>query len=435
MTDALQRQDHGGALATPSLTGQQMVTALKAYQDLQAALDDAMPDQIMDLEGKKFRKKGYWRAVALAFNLTVEPSDERRELAGTFLDGRQNFGWVVTYKATNAGGRMAFGDGSCFAIEKARRFKCPHPDPKQPGNPRRTEHFPHNTCPDFDPNFSWRVLPGEATEHNVRSHAHTRAFNRAVSNLVGFGEVSAEEVEHGQADEPAKGAHAAGAAPASAAAPAPDGITTVTKVTPVPGETNGRKWTRWDVVFGDGRSASTFSESIGKHAQHAMASNAKVKPELKNDGRGDKLMAFGSLEAPKPETPAEPAHPDEPVNGPEKILTVREAKTANGSRWVIQTDKRQVVAVDEALASQAIEARKMNVGLIPIFDVVPVEKENGTGFFNHLKNWQIVEGIPVTTAPATDAPATDQGAAEGESAEDVPAAPAGKRRPRTAASK
>jgi hypothetical protein len=34
-----------------------------------------------------------------------------------------------------------------------------------------------------------------ATEHNVRSHAHTRAFNRAVSNLVGFGEVSAEEVE------------------------------------------------------------------------------------------------------------------------------------------------------------------------------------------------------------------------------------------------
>jgi hypothetical protein len=32
------------------------------------------------------------------------------------------------------------------------------------------------------------------TVHNVRGHAHTRAFNRAVSNLVGFGEVSADEI-------------------------------------------------------------------------------------------------------------------------------------------------------------------------------------------------------------------------------------------------
>jgi hypothetical protein len=32
------------------------------------------------------------------------------------------------------------------------------------------------------------------TLHNTRSTAETRAFNRAVSNLVGGGEVSAEEV-------------------------------------------------------------------------------------------------------------------------------------------------------------------------------------------------------------------------------------------------
>ena len=38
-----------------------------------------------------------------------------------------------------------------------------------------------------------------ATEHNVRSHAHTRAYARAVSNLVGFGEVSAEEVDRSDA--------------------------------------------------------------------------------------------------------------------------------------------------------------------------------------------------------------------------------------------
>jgi hypothetical protein len=30
--------------------------------------------------------------------------------------------------------------------------------------------------------------------HNIRSTAETRAFNRAVSNLVGGGEVSADEI-------------------------------------------------------------------------------------------------------------------------------------------------------------------------------------------------------------------------------------------------
>jgi hypothetical protein len=37
--------------------------------------------------------------------------------------------------------------------------------------------------------------PGkQATTHNIRSHADTRAKNRAILELVGFGEVSAEEI-------------------------------------------------------------------------------------------------------------------------------------------------------------------------------------------------------------------------------------------------
>jgi hypothetical protein len=189
----------------PVFTGEQMARAFVAYQDLQRALDRAMPEQIMELDGRRFRKKGYWRAVAVAFCLKVEAVDERREVSGVFLDGRENFGYLVSYRATAPNGRTVHGDGSCFAVEKARRFKCPHLE--RPGS-KRTIHFPAQTCPDFDPNFSWRVLPAEATEHNVRSHAHTRAFNRAVSNLCGFGEVSAEEVEHRErvSSAPADGA-------------------------------------------------------------------------------------------------------------------------------------------------------------------------------------------------------------------------------------
>lgn len=192
----------------PIFTGAQMATALTAYRDLQHALDKSMPDQIMNLDGKPFRKKGYWRAIAVAFGLKVEPIDERRDVAGAFADGRENFGYIVTYRATAPNGRSIASDGTCFAVEKARRFKCPHPE--RPGS-KRTLHFPHHTCPDFDPAFQWRILPADATEHNVRGHAHTRAFNRAVSNLVGFGEVSAEEVSReSEAEEPATAATANG---------------------------------------------------------------------------------------------------------------------------------------------------------------------------------------------------------------------------------
>ncbi len=153
----------------PVFNGAQMVEAFKSYQQLQQALDHAMPDQIMSIEGRKFRKKGYWRALAVAFNLTVEVVTEAREADGIFGDGQENFGYRVTYRALARNGRAVVGDGSCFAIEKARRDEA------------------------------WKVRPRQATEHNVRSHAHTRAFNRAVSNLVGFGEVSAEEIND---DEP-----------------------------------------------------------------------------------------------------------------------------------------------------------------------------------------------------------------------------------------
>lgn len=148
--------DKGSPL--PVFTGSEMAGALTAYRELQQALDRAMPDQIMSLDGKPFRKKGYWRALAVAFNLTVEPVDERRDVHGTLDDGSDNYVYVVTYRASTQTGRAATGDGACAAAEKQR------------GRMR-------------------------ASEHNVRSHAHTRAYNRSVSNLVGFGEVSAEEVD------------------------------------------------------------------------------------------------------------------------------------------------------------------------------------------------------------------------------------------------
>jgi len=136
----------------PVFSGQEMAGAFLAYQALQQELDKAMPDCIMKIQGKDFRKKNYWRAVRMAFNLKLECTrDERVQYS------ERDWGYEVTYRATAPNGSTADGDGSCTREEKSKGRM-------------------------------------QATVHNVRSHAHTRAMNRAISNLVGFGEVSAEEV-------------------------------------------------------------------------------------------------------------------------------------------------------------------------------------------------------------------------------------------------
>lgn len=189
---ALVRQEN--LLPTPVFTGQQMGQALAAYKELQEALDASMPDQLMVIgtgkNRKVFRRKGYWRAVRVAFNLEVELVSEERLVTGEFADGRECFAYNVTYRA-GKNGVMVTGDGSASAVEKARKFRCPHPHPTRENY---TLHWKPEDCPAYDPSYIWRALPIEATEHNVRSHAHTRAFNRAVSNLCGFGEVSADEI-------------------------------------------------------------------------------------------------------------------------------------------------------------------------------------------------------------------------------------------------
>lgn len=289
----------------PLFTGTQMAKALLAYRDLQRALDTSMPEQIMQLDGKPFRKKGYWRAIAVAFGLTVEPVAERREVNGQFADGRDNFGYIVDYRATAPNGRFVRADGSCFAVEKARRFKCPHQHPK--GWKGKTEHWPANTCPDFDSEFQWRTLPAEATEHNVRGHAHTRAFNRAVSNLVGFGEVSAEEVQRDdfRHDEP----------PATSGAPAPgpdeqeprqprvvpdapangagqEVKTNVVSVSKKTGTSPKGPWVRYAVKGADGYFYTTFDQAKAETAKQAKEHGDTVSIWYSTNQFGRDLMSI-----------------------------------------------------------------------------------------------------------------------------------------------
>ena len=123
---------------------------LDRYLEIQSAFDKRMPEAIIEIARKKYRTKVYWRFIGTALKVRCEYVKDE-----PFVTDDGDHGWIAIYRASQ-GDRQADGDGACFESEKAG---------------------------------------SQGTVHNVRSHAHTRAYNRAISNLVGFGEVSAEEMQ------------------------------------------------------------------------------------------------------------------------------------------------------------------------------------------------------------------------------------------------
>ena len=107
-------------------------------------------------ENKRRVKKSGWLKYALACNLNLEKVDER-EVDKEMPPGSGN--WVTVYhfdyRAIAQTGRYAEASGSASTAEREDSGKM---------------------------------------IHDTRSLAQTRAMNRAISNLVGGGEVSAEEV-------------------------------------------------------------------------------------------------------------------------------------------------------------------------------------------------------------------------------------------------
>lgn len=185
----------------------QAVAEWRLYQELtQKLLDDSDYQQI----GRdKFKKKSAWRKYAKAFNISC--SLVKEEVL------RADDGWPIFARiwarAEEPNGRFQVADQECHVTERCcpkatggdctRRHDC-----CQPGCDGR-KHFSH---------------PGD-----VAATAVTRAKNRAISDLIGAGEVSAEEADAGdgqrqaprRANGPAQRSFDEPPHPAEAEAPAP----------------------------------------------------------------------------------------------------------------------------------------------------------------------------------------------------------------------
>lgn len=144
----------------PQLAGnpKDIVDYFKLYQQITKDIltdDDYQEFEVTDKKtGKKlikrFKKKSAFRKYQVAFNISDRILEEIRE------DKKDHFVWRIKVEASTKSGRTSIGVGACSSAERG---------------------FAH-------------------LEHDVYATAHTRAKNRAISDIMGAGEVSAEEMEN-----------------------------------------------------------------------------------------------------------------------------------------------------------------------------------------------------------------------------------------------
>lgn len=143
-------------MVSPICTPAEAKTQWLQYQEMFKSITDE--HDVINIQGNAYKTKSFWRKTARFFGLSVEIREEKREM----LDGAVVYSF--THRASTKNGLYADGTGACDSSEFGEK------------NP-----------------FS---------EHKCRSKAETRSFNRAVSNLVGAGETSAEEADEGEVKKP-----------------------------------------------------------------------------------------------------------------------------------------------------------------------------------------------------------------------------------------
>lgn len=164
-------------ITRPAAPLQQIVQAFTEYQQVRNQLLDPKAD-FQEIGRRSHPKKSAWRKLAVAFNVTCEllAREYERDDAGQIIRAE------IVVRAHAPGGRYMDGLGSCDLREK-----CCHS-----GRCRNTVRG-HTHC-DVDDSHD-PAQHFSHPQHDIPATAMTRATNRACSDLFGFGEVSAEEIQ------------------------------------------------------------------------------------------------------------------------------------------------------------------------------------------------------------------------------------------------
>ena len=159
----LKAEGSAGMIARPVVTPEVAKQVIAEWEELKKAIGSETDIRREKRKSKQndgtwkeveiaYYKKSYWRKAATFLGLSVDvtPGTEKFELIGGVKLAS------VCYRATGPNGRGVTGDGHCGADEGGKA--------------------------------NWSAS-------NLLATAHSRAYNRAVSNYIGGGEVSADELD------------------------------------------------------------------------------------------------------------------------------------------------------------------------------------------------------------------------------------------------
>ena len=134
-------------IVRPAISAQDAIAAWNEFQGLKTAI--LSQSDVMVIQGSNYTKKSGWRKFATFYNLTDKITEETRTATenGAFI-------WKIKVECTAPNGRVTEGVAMCSSGEKS----------------------------------------GKRIEHDTYTTAHTRAKNRAISDMIAAGEVSAEEM-------------------------------------------------------------------------------------------------------------------------------------------------------------------------------------------------------------------------------------------------
>jgi len=135
-------------IVRPAVSASNAIAAWNEFQELQKAI--LQPSDFQKIGNKDFKKKSAWRKFATFFNL----NDKIVEEVQTQHSEGNGWTWKIKVVCHAPNGRSTEGVGMCSTSER---------------------NFAH-------------------LEHDTYATAHTRAKNRAISDMVAAGEVSAEEM-------------------------------------------------------------------------------------------------------------------------------------------------------------------------------------------------------------------------------------------------
>lgn len=136
-----------GGIVRPAVSAMEALAAWKEFQALKSMILEK--SDLQRIGNRDFIKKSGWRKFATFYNLTDRITEETQVKNGS------GYYWKIKVVCTAPNGRVVEGVGICSSTEK----KFSHP------------------------------------EHDIYATAHTRAKNRAISDMIAAGEVSAEEVQ------------------------------------------------------------------------------------------------------------------------------------------------------------------------------------------------------------------------------------------------